>query len=186
VRFARVPSIATGAIALVLGVASLGVSAASAQEDETALLKQIKELMEARGMTRFVSPMPDSRSAVVAVDVSRDLYFYLERGAIRGTGIDDFYTAMDSGDMEHAYEAFLANSIMILRVTDYGWNGLGVPMKTEARGSGRDRQESREVPDALFKTVDGAFTRAQTITPEDVAGYEELLRTVLSMLQQSS
>jgi len=186
VRFVRVSRIAVGVIAFALGVSSLGVSTASAQENETALLQQIKELMEARGMTRFVSPMPDSRSAVVAVDVSRDLYFYLERGAIRGTGIDEFYAALDSGDMAHAYEAFLANSIMILRVTDYGWNGLGVPMKTEARGSGRDRQQSRAVPDALFKTVDGAFTRAQTITPEDVATYEELLRTVLSLLQQSS
>lgn len=145
--------------------------------DQLTLIKRIKELLAENGQTRFVAPLPGSRSAVVSVDTSRELYFYLERGSIRGSSIDVFYEALASGDVQQAYDAFVSNAILILRVTDYGWNGLGVPIKT---GSGRN---SREIPDVLFKDVGGVFSRAAEITEEDVAVYVELLEVVLQQLQ---
>lgn len=150
----------------------------AAQDDQVAMLERIKELVEASGSTRFVAPLPGSRSAVVAIDTSRALYFYLERGAIRGNAINDFYAAYDAGDMEAAYDVFLGSAIMIVRGTDYGWNGLGTPMTT---GSGRDE---RQIPDVLFKDVGGSFARTPEITDEDVAGYVELLQTVIQILEE--
>lgn len=153
---------------------------ATAQSDQMAMLERVKELVAATGSTRFVSPLPGSRSAVVAVDTSRALYFYLERGAIRGNAINDFYAAYEAGDADGAYQAFLSSAIMMLRATDYGWNGFGTPMTT---GSGRDE---RQIPDVLFKDVGGAFSRAEEITEEDVAGYVELLQTVIQLLEERS
>lgn len=167
------------AFAAVLAVFMAG--SALAQEDgassQVAMIVRIKELLAESGRTRFVAPMPGSRSAVVSVDTSRELYFYLERGSIRGSSIDAFYVALESGDAQAAYDAFVSNAIMILRVTDYGWNGLGVPIQT---GTGRN---VRDVPDVLFKDSGGAFTRVSEITAEDIAAYEELLQTVIQMLE---
>jgi hypothetical protein len=152
--------------------------AVAAQSDQPAMLERVKELVEATGSTRFVAPMPGSRSAVVAIDTSRALYFYLERGAIRGNAINDFYAAYDAGDMDAAYNVFLGNAIMILRATDYGWNGFGTPMAT---GSGRDE---RQIPDVLFKDMGGVFSRAPEISDEDIATYVELLQTVIQLLEE--
>lgn len=162
------------ALAVVLATPLMAQDAAG---EQVALINRIKELLAESGRTRFVSPLPGSRSAVVSVDTSRDLYFYLERGSIRGSSIDGFYAAMESGDAQAAYDAFVGSAIMILRVTDYGWNGLGVPIQS---GSGRD---VRDVPDVLFKDVGGAFARVAEVTAEDVAAYVELLQTVIQMLE---
>jgi hypothetical protein len=166
---------------LLMTLAQPALSAAPATstfDEQMAMLEEIKGLLAATGETRFVAPLPGSRSAVVAVDVSRDLYFYLERGSIRGSAIDGFYEAYESGDTAAAYDAFISSAIMMLRATDYGWNGLGNPMTT---GKGRDE---RQIPDVLFKDIGGAFSRTPEISAEDIAGYEELMQTVIQLLQE--
>lgn len=163
---------------LTFALPATAAPAASAQADQVAMLERIKDLVAASDSTRFVAPMPGSRSTVVAIDVSRDLYFYVERGAIRGSAINDFYAAYEAGDMTVAYDAFLSSAIMVLRATDYGWNGFGTPMST---GSGRDE---RQIPDVLFKDNGGVFSRAPEISDEDVAGYVELLQTVIQLLEE--
>ena len=140
------PSFRRTWIAVIAVTLSLGAGAGSApaQSDEAAsLLQRIQELTE--GSTgRFLTPVPDSRSIVLAIDTSTPLFFYLERGSIRGSAIDTFYSALETGDMDAAYDAFIRNAIMTVRVTDYGWNGLGTPMTTESgtevgRASWRER-----------------------------------------------
>jgi len=163
---------------LAFALPALAAPASSVQDDQLAMLDRIKDLLAARGETRFVAPMPGSRSTVVAIDISRALYVYLERGAIRGSAIDDFYAAYEAGDTNAAYDTFLSSAIMVLRATDYGWNGFGTPMTT---GSGRDE---RQIPDVLFKDNGGVFSRAPEITDEDIAGYVELLQTVIQLVEE--
>ncbi len=165
-----------------LAVASLmatlaSAPAAEAQVDQAALIAQIRDAIEARGGGHFVTPVPGSRSGIIAVDTSSSLFFFLERGSIRGSAIDEFYSAYDVGDMDGAYSAFLGNAIMMIRATDYGWNGVGVPMTT-ASGS--------EIDDILFKDVGGTFGRAAEITDEDVAEIVGMLETVLAALEAQS
>lgn len=64
---------------------------------------------------------------------------------------------------------------MTMRVTDYGWNGLGEPLVTEA-GS--------EIHDNFFRNVDGTFARVQEITADDQAAYQELLDAILTVLEE--
>lgn len=137
-------------------------------------MNRIHDAIEARGGGPFVTPLPDSRSGIVAVDTSRALYFFLERGSIRGQAINDFYAAYDSGDLGAAYSEFLGNAIMMVRATDYGWNGIGVPMTTDS-GS--------EIQDIVFKDIGGSFARAEEITQDDVDEYVELLEIVLAALE---
>lgn len=148
----------------------------AAQENQDVLLSRLQELIADRDEGHFVTPIPGSRSGVIAIDPTSSLYFYLERGSIRGSAINDFYAAYDSGDMETAYTAFLGSAIMTMRATDYGWNGLGNPMTTEA---------GTEIDDVLFKDVGGAFSRAQEITDEDVETYVALLETVVAALEDA-
>lgn len=169
----------TGALVLAATL-PLPLTAQTEAVDQLALTTRIKELVAASGDTRFVAPLPGSRSAVVSVDTSKDLYFYLERGSLRGDSIDTFYAALDSGDTEAAYEAFLAHSIILLRATDYGWNGLGTPMQV---GRGRD---AREIPDVLFKDTGGTFVRTEQITAEDQEAYVGLLMVVVEILEGRS
>lgn len=161
---------------LALAIAPTVHGQEAAQTEQEALITQIRDAVEARGGGHFVTPMPNSRSGIIAVDTSSSLYFFLERGSIRGSAIDDFYAAYEGGDMDGAYSAFLGSAIMIVRATDYGWNGIGVPMTTSA---------GAEISDILFKDVGGQFSRAAEITPDDIDAYVEMLETVLAALQQS-
>jgi hypothetical protein len=162
---------------LVLLAGTLLVTAQEAQaQDLAAKTERVRELVQATGQTRFVTPAPGSRSTVLAVDTSTALFFFLERGAVRGTVINEFHEALDAGDMESAYQIFNGNSIITVRATDYGWNGLGVPF-IAASGN--------EIADVLFKDMGGTFRRAESISDEDLAMYEELLDAVLAALEAS-
>ena len=151
-------------------VATLVPDTASSQESEEELLARIKELFAARESKRVVTPLPGSRASVLAADGSSDFFLYVERGSIRGNDtIDTFYERLEAGDMDGAYEVFLQSQIVTLRVSDYGWNGLGVPWTTPAGG---------QVEDVYYRVVDGIFQHAE-INDESQAEYLELLRTVL-------
>lgn len=161
------------AIAAILSLA--GSDARAQEDDQLTMIEQIKETIASRGGGPYLTPVPGSRSNIIAIDASSSLYFFLERGSIRGSAISEFYEVYESGDMEAAYSVFLGNAILLQRVTDYGWNGLGVPMTTDA-GS--------EINDVLFKDVGGAFSRATEISDEDLENYIALLRAILSSLEQ--
>lgn len=155
-----------------LGIAG---SPRAAQESQEALLTQLRELLQGQAGKHFLTPLPGSRSSIVAIDTSSSLFFFLERGAIRGSAIDDFYAAYDAGDMDAAYAAFLSSAVIMLRVTDYGVNGLGNPMVTAS---------GNEIKDVVFRDVGGAFARAPEVTAEDVEKYVELLRMLIAALQE--
>lgn len=157
---------------LALGV--LTVSPAYGQ-DLQARTERVRELVQARGYSRFVTNVPNSRSTMLAVDVSTSLFFFLERGSVRGDAVGEIYAAIEADDMETAYELFDANAIMTIRATDYGWNGLGVPF-VAASGN--------EINDILFKDMGGTFRRAESIEAADLASYEENLDAVLAALEQ--
>jgi hypothetical protein len=151
-------------------VAALVPQPVNSQESGEELLARVKELFAAREGSRVVTPMPGSRASVLAADGSSDFFLYVERGSIRGQDtIDTFYERLEAGDMDGAYEVFLQSQIVTLRVSDYGWNGLGVPFTTPA-GS--------EIQDVYYRVVDGVFQHAE-INEESQAEYLELLRTVL-------
>lgn len=161
-----------GLITMALG---LGSASAAQDADQKALLGRIRELMEASGQTRFVTPTPGSRSVILAIDVSTPLYLFLERGSIRGAAIDKFYQAHEAGDMDAAFDAFRAGMIPTVRVTDYGWNGLGVMLITDS---------GNQIPDIVYRDVEGVFGRAREITDQDVANYVAALETVIQALEQ--
>lgn len=151
-------------------VATLVPAPANSQDSSEELLARVKELFAARENKRIVTPLPGSRASVLAADGSSDFFLYVERGSIRGQDtIDTFYERLDAGDMDGAYEVFLQSQIVTLRVSDYAWNGLGVPFTTPA---------GAEIPDVYYRVVDGIF-QASEITEENKAEYLELLRTVL-------
>jgi hypothetical protein len=58
-----------------------------------------------------------------------------------------------------------------LRISDYGWNGLGVPLERQD-GSGEFIQ------DRLYKNTEGVFGPAE-VTAEDSATYLEYIETIL-------
>ncbi len=152
-------------------VVTLVPEPANSQDSDEELLARVKELFAARESKRIVTPMPGSRAGVFAADGSSDFFLYVERGSIRGQEtIDTFYERLEAGDMVGAYEVFLQSQIVTLRVSDYGWNGLGVPFTTPAGG---------EISDVYYRVVDGVFRNAEVITEENKAEYRELLRTVL-------
>lgn len=148
---------------------------ASAQDDQEALLGRLRELMKGAGYTRLAMPLPGSRSVILVADVSAPMYFFFERGSIRGSAIDTFYAAYEAGDVDAAFEAFRSSALPTARVTDYGWNGLGVPMET---------QSGNEIGDILYRSVEGVFRRAPAILADDVAKYVEALRSVIAVLEQ--
>ncbi len=160
-------------------VATVGLGpsvAASGQEDQAALAERVRELVQGSGGAVFVTPAPGSRSTIIVVDTSVSLFLFLSRGSIRGNAIDEFYQALNSGDMTAAQRSFNTHAIMTLRATDYGWNGLGEAYMTSS---------GTEVNDILFKDVGGVFARAEEITSEDVATYGELLRAIIAALESS-
>ena len=150
--------------------------AVNAQEDQSVLTERIRELVEATGGAIFVTPAPGSRSTIIVVDTGVPLYLFLSRGSIRGNAIDEFYQALNSGDMIAAQRAFNTNAIMTMRATDYGWNGLGNPYVT-ASGT--------EVNDTLYKDVGGVFARAEEVSQEDIDAYRGLLQAVIDALESS-
>ena len=151
-------------------VVTLVPGPANSQDSSEELLARVKELFAAREGNRIVTPLPGSRASVLAADGSSDFFLYVERGSIRGNDtIDTFYERLEAGDMDGAYEVFLQSQIVTLRVSDYGWNGLGVPWTTPAGG---------EIGDVYYRVVDGVFRNAE-IDEESQAEYLEILRTVL-------
>ncbi len=164
-------------VAALVATVGLGPSVvADAQEDQAALAERIRELVQGTGGEVFVTPAPGSRSTILVVDTSVSLFLFLSRGSIRGNAIDDFYQALNSGDMTAAQRAFNTHAIMTLRATDYGWNGLGEAYMTSS---------GTEVSDILFKDVGGIFARAEEISSEDIDAYGELLRAVIAALESS-
>ena len=143
-------------------------------QDLAAKTERVRELVQAQGHSKFLTPAPGSRSTIISVDVSTALFFFLERGSMRGDAVQAFYDAVEAGDMEAASQAFTGSAIMTMRATDYGWNGLGVPFTTNT---------GAEIGDILFKAEGGAFVRAETISEEDLSNYEELLDAVLAALE---
>jgi len=113
---------------------------------------------------------------LVAIDVTAPMYVYLERGSIRGSAIDTFYKAYDAGDMAAAYQAFRSAAVPTARVTDYGWNGLGVPWITD---------EGAEIGDILYRSVNGVFARAPEITAKDIGNYIAALHILVDALEGS-
>jgi len=163
-------------VAVVVG--SLFVAAPQTEaQDLGAKAQRVRELVQAQGHSRYLIPAPGSRSTVVSVDVSTGLFFFLERGSMRGAAVQSFYDAIEAGDMEAASQIFTANAIMTVRATDYGWNGLGVPWIADS---------GAEIDDILFKDVGGTFRRAEQITDEDLANYEVMLDAVLAALESNS
>ena len=68
-------------------------------------------------------------------------------------------------------DVFTRHSLVSLRVSDYGWNGLGVPMERQD-GSGESIQ------DRFYKNVEGLFGPAEP-SAEDMATYLEYVETIL-------
>lgn len=143
---------------------------ASSQESAEATLARVKELFAARESKFIVTPLPGSRSGVLHANGASDFFLYIERGSLRGQdAIRAFYAAYEAGDMEAAHEVFLGSQIVTLRVSDYGWNGLGVPFTVPA---------GNQIEDVYYRVVDGIFQHAE-IDDEGVQEYLELLREVL-------
>jgi len=158
-------------------VGSLFVAAPPTEaQDLGAKAQRIRELVQAKGHSRYLTPAPGSRSTVISVDVSTGLFFFLERGSIRGPAVQSFYDAIEADDMEAAAQLFTANSILTVRATDYGWNGLGVPWIADS---------GAEINDILFKDMGGTFRRADQIDDEDLTKYEEMLDAMLAALESS-
>jgi len=141
-----------------------------APQDAEATVARLHELLNATDTKRAVVAFPNSRSRILTVDGNSDFFLYLERGNLRGTEtINTFYQHLEAGDVDAAYETFVRYSLVSMRVSDFGWNGLGVPMATQA-GS--------EIQDRYFKNVDGIFGPAE-VTAEDAANYLEYIRDIL-------
>lgn len=139
--------------------------------------QRVRELVQARGDAHYLIPAPGSRSTVISVDVSTGLFFFLERGSIRGPAVQSFYEAIEAGDMEAAERVFTANANLTVRATDYGWNGLGVPWIAT---------NGAEIDDILFKDIGGTFRRVVEITDEDLISYEGMLDAVLAALESTT
>ena len=160
------------AIATIVLVSASGATAGepAGPQDAEATLARLHELLNATESKRAAVPFPNSRSRILTVDGNSDFFLYLERGNLRGTeAIDAFYQQLEAGDIDAAYDTFVRNSLVSMRISDFGWNGLGVPMGIE---------EGEDIQDRFFKNVEGVF-RAAEVTPEDVATYLEFIRDIL-------
>ena len=159
------------AIVLVPFIGVVPAVADDGQQDADAIISRLKELLAATDTKAIVAPFPDSRSRILKVDGTSDFFLYIERGNLRGMEpMNNFYAALESGDMALAIELFTRHSLVSLRASDYGWNGLGVPME-RTDGSG-------QIQDRLYKTVEGAFGQTE-IGPEDQQMFLEYIETIL-------
>ena len=160
------------AIATIVLVSASGATAGepTGPQDAEAIVSRLRELLNATESKRAVVAFPNSRSRILTADGNSDFFLYIERGNLRGTEtIDAFYQQLDAGDVDGAYETFARNSLVSMRISDFGWNGLGVPMSIES-GS--------EIQDRFFKNTEGVFGAAE-VTPEDAATYLEFIRDIL-------
>ncbi len=145
-------------------------AAPAGPQDAEATLARLRELLSATESKRAAVPFPNSRSRILTVDGNADFFLYLERDNLRGTeAIDTFYRQLEAGDVNGAYETFARHSLVTMRASDFGWNGLGVPMIMET---------GAEIQDQFFKNVAGVF-RAAEVTAEDAATYLEFIRDIL-------
>lgn len=145
------------------------VSPGAVAQEPVDAITRAKDLFSGREDKRVVTPVPGSRSIVVAFDGSSDFYLYVERGSIRGNAIDAFYEQLEAGQVDDAYNTFVQNSVVTMRVSDYGWNGLSQPLTTES-GS--------EIPDVFYSITEGIFQRVEP-SDEDKSAYHELVSDVL-------
>lgn len=163
------------AVLVVLSVSLAGsapVFARGGQQDASAVIGRLQELLGATETKVFIVPFPNSRSRILKADGSSDFFLYIERGNLRGTDtMDQFYAALEAKDMTAANDVFTRHSLVSLRISDYGWNGLGVPYERQD-GSGESIQ------DRLYKNVEGLFGPAE-VTAEDAATYLEYIETIL-------
>ncbi len=168
------------AVRLFLGVAAIvlvpligGVAAVAddGAQDVEAILGRLRELLAATETKVVIVPFPNSRSRILKADGNADFFLYIERGNLRGTEeMALFYAALDAGDTAGADDVFMRHSLVSMRASDYGWNGLGVPME-RADGGG-------PIEDRLYKTAGGVFGKAD-ITPEDAETFLEYIETIL-------
>jgi hypothetical protein len=146
--------------------------ATGGQQDAEALLGRLRELLQATETKVLLVPFPNSRSRILKADGSSEFFLYLERGNLRGSDtIDEFYAALDAHDMSAANDVFTRHSLVSLRISDYGWNGLGVPME-RSDGSGES------IKDRYYENSEGLFGPAEP-SEEDVATYLEYIETIL-------
>ena len=142
---------------------------ATAQDEIEELLDQVEDLFDDTELELLVTPIPRSRSVILVVNGASDFFLYLERGSIRGDAIDTFYQQLEAGETDAAYSTFQQHSLVSVRISDYGWNGLGVPMITPT---------GNEIGDVYFRVVEGVFRQAE-ITDEAKQDYVVMLRDVL-------
>ena len=160
--------------AILLASLSAGTPALASgeQQDAEALIGRLRELLQATETKMIIVPFPNSRSRILKADGTSEFFLYLERGNLRGSEtMDDFYAKLAAGDMAGANDVFTRHSLVSLRLSDYGWNGLGVDMMREDGSGG-------SIADRLYKNNDGVFGAAEP-TPEDAATYLEYIETIL-------
>ncbi len=156
-------------VALVGGVPAV---ADDGEQDAEALISRLRELLRATETKVIVVPFPNSRSRILLADGNADFFLYIERANLRGTEeMNVFYAALEAGDMAAAADVFMRHSMVSLRASDYGWNGLGVPFE---RPDGSDQM----IEDRLYKTANGVFGRVD-ITAEDAEMFLEYIETIL-------
>ncbi len=159
------------AVVLVPFVGRVVAIADDGQRDAEALLGRLRDLLAATETKVVIVPFPNSRSRILKADGNADFFLYVERGNLRGTEqMDAFYAALDAGDTAGADDIFTRHSLVSMRASDYGWNGLGVPLE-RPDGSG-------QIEDRLYKTMGGVFGKAD-ITPEDSETFLEYIETIL-------
>ena len=164
--------LAVSAIFLVSLSAGTPALAHGEQQDAEALIGRLRELLQATETKIIIVPFPNSRSRILKADGNAEFFLYLERGNLRGNEtMTDFYAKLAAGDMAGANDVFTRHNLVSLRISDYGWNGLGVPMMRQD-GSGEF------IADRLYKNNEGVFGSAEP-TPEDVATYLEYIETIL-------
>lgn len=160
------------AVALLSQSSAVAVPAGSGGQDQAAIVGRLHELLQATETKMIIVPFPNSRSRILKADGSSDFFLYMERGNLRGSEqMDEFYAKLEAGDMAGANDVFTRHSLVSLRISDYGWNGLGVPLERED-GSGEFIQ------DRLYKNNEGLFGPAEP-TEDDIAMYIEYIQTIL-------
>ena len=164
--------LAAFAVLLVCPAGGLPANATEGEQDAEAIVSRFRELLTASGSHLVIVPFPNSRSRILKADGSSDFFLYLERANLRGNEtMDAFYAAMDAGDIAAANDIFVQHSLVSMRISDFGWNGLGVPMPSSNEGG-------NDIQDRFFKNVEGVFGPAE-ITDEDAATYLEFIETIL-------
>lgn len=161
-------------VALALVSLPLGatVRASDGQQDAEAIVGQLRELLAATEAKMIIVPFPNSRSRILKADGSSDFFLYIERGNLRGNDqMNDFHAKLEAGDLAGANDVFTRHSMVSLRISDYGWNGLGVPLA-------RDDGSGEFIQDRLYKTMEGVFGPAEP-NDEDIATYLEYIETIL-------